>query len=244
MKKIIKKLVLAAGLVLAPFAAFSQEDESINYIPSTMETLVNDHGGQGVSLTEMDKTERRARIANSIFLYEGYSDASVSQARTQSFLERYAHNLEDELQDVNSFRFVNNNDYDNPDDLRSFPFEREAYSAFGKTLIEKYKFARDIDRGIRKLRDATTISAESSAGVKYRAGLFIGESDLGAVGVFLKIKNHYFNTVFTVCQNEFETYVEKKIGVVSLRGGYKYETGADGDQKERKIYLSLQSRRF
>lgn len=244
MGKILRKFVLAAGLVLFPIFAISQEDEPVNYIPSTLETLVNNDGGKGIGLTQMEKDERRARIANSVFLYEGYESVEVEQANEHSFGKRFSYNFEKELQDVNSFRFFDNEDYIIQDDLRAFPFEREAYSALGKTLIEKYKFARDVDKAIRKARDATTVSVESKSGVKYRMGLFVGESELGAVGAFLKIKNGCFNTVVTACQNEIDAYIEKKFGRFDLRGGYKYETGANGNVEERKFYFSLQGKRF
>lgn len=244
MMKELRKLFLATGLFFIPLVASSQEDESINYLPATMETIVNDKDGRGIAFTELSPAEKRARVANSIFLYEGYSDADIRNAKRQNFLERYEHNLERELKDVNSFRFIGEDDYSVPEDLRAFPYEREAYSALGKTLIEKYKIARDIDKGIRKLRDATTVSMESRGGVRYRLGPFVGESELGALGIFLKIKAGKVNMVMTGCQNELEAYVEKKFGNIGVRGGYSYETGANDGGEKRTFYFSLQRKWF
>lgn len=244
MKKILSKLIFATSMFLVPVRVDSGEVESVNYIPSTIDRVVVEDSYRGVALAELSPAEKRARVVNSIFLYEGYDSLNLRGFDEEHFLDRCISNLEEELKGVSSVRFVNNEDYSNFENLEEFPYEREVFSAFGKTLIERYKIAREVDSAVQKLRDSTTVSFGDKSGIRYRAGLFVGESDLGAAGIFLKVKANGFSAVGTGCQNEFEGYLEKVFKKFNIRGGCNYKTGADGDEKEWKFYFSFEGLKF
>jgi hypothetical protein len=231
----IKEVVLSAALFLSSLVAYSQEEQSVNYIPSKMEQLINYSDGKLSS--DLESKEKRSLLANSVFFYEGYQLPPWNSISGQGFFERYFLNLDSEFKKIDFLRFSGQDL--NWEDLDNFPFEREAYSALGKTLVEKYKFARRIDKTIRRARDASTVSFEYPAGIKSRFGFFIGETDINELGFFWKLRWKDLHSGFIFCQKEIDSYLELERSANILRGGYKYETGLGDNPIDRSIYLSF-----
>lgn len=234
MRKKIFSALISYSLVLASSKITAQDDPAENYIPDTIEKIV-DRPAQNESEKPLKEKINEETIANSIFLYEGYE--GIGEIREGNIARVFMENYEREVKNASPLRY-----YESTRDLEyaeEIPFEREMYSALGKTLIEKYKFFREVDQGIKKLRDATTIKIESNSGVNYRLGPFINKAETGEIGAFLKIKNGKFNMAFLACQNEIESYIERRAFGLKFRLSQNYKTGANGDKPERETYFSI-----
>lgn len=224
----------SCSLLLAASQSLAQEDQPDNYIPDTLDRIM-DRPARGEAEIPIKEKVGKETLVNSILLYEGYED--TKNPVNQGFGERFIENLEEEVNKASPLRvheYTKDLEY-----AENVPFEREMYSAVGKTLIEKYKFFRTIDEGIKKVRDATTLKYESKGGVKYRLGAFVNKAETGEIGAFLKIKNGSFDIVFLGCQNELESYLEKRYCGLTFRLSYNYKTGASGDMPERETYFSI-----
>lgn len=234
MKNKFLAVLSSCSLILAASQSLAQEDQPDNYIPDTLD-MIMDRPAKGEAEIPIKEKVSKETIVNSIFLYEGYPDSK--KPVNEGFGERFMENLEEEVNKTSPLR-LQEYSYD-LEYAENVPFEREMYSAMGKTLIEKYKFFRTIDDGIKKVRDATTVKYESNGGVKYRLGAFVNKAETGEIGAFLKIKNGSFDIAFLACQNELESYMEKRARGFRFRLSYNYKTGASGDRPERETYFSI-----
>jgi hypothetical protein len=234
MRKKMLALLASGTFIFSSLGLFAQEEEAENYIPTTIERIV-DQPSDGEQKTPIKEKVDKSTLANSIFLYEGYG--KYKNVTSKSFFERYVENLEEELNKMSPLNI--REDLKEIEYAENVPFETEMYSALGKTLIEKYKFFREVDRSFKKVRDATTIKLRSKDGTRYRIGPYVGRAEMGELGGFLKIKNGNIDLVFVGCENEMEVYVSTKLKGLRYKLSHNYKTGANGDERERQTYFSI-----
>jgi hypothetical protein len=70
-------------------------------------------------------------------------------------------------------------------------------------------------------------------------GLFVGKFEIEAAGIFFKAKKGSFNAGITGCQNEIESFLEKRFGIGYLGARYSYIRDINGAEEERRVYLSF-----
>jgi hypothetical protein len=177
-----------------------------------------DEGAYSVAVRDLKNSDNRHdleskltvdRALNALFYYRGGEEGKLPGVETysnQGFFQRWAINFEKSL---NKEVFIS--DYSNSDyEENRFPYDRQAWDSFGDSLVEKYKIARQIDSGIKKVQSAVTLSYQNNAGVKFRLNPYIDQTDVNYIGIRGTASSKYGNMIAKICPNNFRIGYHKK----------------------------------
>lgn len=205
------------------------------------EPRLMDEGAYSVAVRDLKNSENKhdleskittERALNALFYYRGAEGqlTSVDSYSNQGFFQRWAINFEKSLNKEVFISDYSNNNYEE----NHFPYDRQAWDSFGDALVEKYKIARQIDSGIKKVQSAVTLSYQNQAGIKFRLNPYIDQTDVDYIGIRGTASSKYGNIIAKICPNNFRIGYHKRnksLGGLYIEWGIKLQED-DNHNKE------------
>jgi hypothetical protein len=258
MKKFIEKTILSLGLLgLLNFAIPSlraQEPARQNPIAEIEnQPRLSEENLYAVSVRDfrdarsqedIESKLTKERLFNAIIFYRGSEDENLPSTdyfARDSFLKRCVVNFDKSLRKKVFIKY--SKDYGE----NEFPYESSVWDAVGDSLIEKYKFARQADKFVKKVQSAVTVTCESKDGVKYGFSPYVektnaeylglrGSADLGKAEVLARVCANNVRAAIQTKNNRYGIfYFEWRMALVDHKESEEEPNRQDGKERNKEI---------
>jgi hypothetical protein len=256
MKKLLKKTIIYAGLLLASYRLMAQEASSEQVVisepplssPLIYDTLKKDNEAiQQLKSQKQDEDEiaRRQKIDytkaafNFISLYDDKTSVSredILKNKSRSLLEVFQETLEENLNEnlgYYSFREYHEDE---------FPYPGVFLASIGDTARKKYEIVRKVDKTIKVVQDYVTVKAKVGKETKIKARPTFDDVEENRIGIKADIDNFLYFDRVTIKANDKII----RSGTILPFSRKKYpiylEVGYDFESYEKKATLYFEKR--